>query len=663
MSSVWWGLLSQLVLAVGAVVAAAVCPARIRSVAAGSVCGLLGLAGAATGVLLLTGHTGSAAVDTGVVTLTLEPDRLAGVFMTLVGAVGALCAWFGAGYAHGPAASRTAWTAYAGFLGGMLLVTAAGDVVVFLTGWELMALASTVLVATDHASRPSVRPAVAWYAVLTHAGFLAVLAGLAMLAAAAGGTGFASIAAAALPDPVRDAAFVTLAFGFGMKAGLVPLHVWLPRAHPEAPSHVSAAMSAAMVKLGVYGILLTVLRLLPGGPRWWFVALLAVGLLSSLYGVLQASVASHLKRLLAYSTTENIGLVVVAVGVSGVAAGAGRPDAAGAALLAALLLAVAHAAFKTVLFLSAGALGQATGESDLDRMGGLARTMPVTAAALAVGCLGAAALPVTGGFVAEWTLLQALVHGAGAEDRMAAALMPLTVAVVALVAGLALVTFVKVVGIAVLSRPRSPGSAGAHEVGRGMRGALVAGATLVVLTGLVPGVLVAPMAAAVGADGIDASPLGGVSLTAVGAALNPAALVLAGLAVLVPVVAVTTLRARRQPRRVTALPWGCGGVRVDPRMQYTATSFAEPVTRVFDDALQPSRDLTVTPSQESAYLVRAVQYRQVVADRFEQVLYRPALGALDALGDLGRRVHNGSIGRYLSFVFTALLLALAAVGR
>lgn len=654
-SSGW--LLTQLVLAVLAVLAA-LAPARARGAAAGAACALLGLAGVVTGVLALAGQPVSATLDTGVATLTVAPDRLAGLFMALVGAVGAVCAWFGAGYAHGAAASRSAWMAYAVFLSGMLLVTAAGDVVVFLTGWELMALASTVLVGADHASRPSVRPAVAWYAVLTHASFLAVLAGFAVLTAAAGSIGFDAIASATLPEHTRDVAFGALAAGFALKAGLVPLHVWLPRAHPEAPSHVSAAMSAAMVKLGVYGILLVVVRLMPGGPRWWSVALLALGLASALYGVLQASVTSHLKRLLAYSTTENTGLIVAAVGVAGVAA---NPDAAATALVAALLLTVAHAAFKTALFLGAGAVVAASGQSDLDRMGGLARTMPVTAAALTVGCLGAAALPVTGGFVAEWTLLQSLVHGSDAHNRVAAALLPLTVSVVALVAGLALLTFVKVVGIAVFSRPRSEGSAAASEHGTAMRGALVAAAAMVLLTGLLPALVAVPAAEAVGVSGIQAAGWAGIDLTALGAAVDPAALLLLALAALVPMLLVTLLT--RRPRRVTELPWGCGGVRVDPRMQYTATSFAEPVTRIFDDALRPTRDLTVTPTQESEYLVHAVSYRQVVTDRVEQSVYRPTLRALDAVGDLGRRVHNGSLGRYLAFAFVALLVALVAVAR
>ncbi len=267
--------------------------------------------------------------------------------------------------------------------------------------------------------------------------------------------------------------------GFATKAGLVPLHVWLPRAHPEAPSHVSAAMSAAMVKMGVYGVLLVLLRLLPAGPSWWAVLLLVLALGSALYGILQASVASDLKVLLAYSTTENVGLILTAVAVAVLLNGAGQPGVADVALTAALLLVVSHAAFKTVLFLGAGSVLHATGERNLDRLGGLAPTMPVTSMAFGIAALGAAALPVTSGFAAEWVLLQSLIHGDGANDQLVAVALPITVSVVALTAGLALLTFVKAYGIAFLARPRSDGAAHAHEAGAPMRVAMIVGTAAV----------------------------------------------------------------------------------------------------------------------------------------------------------------------------------------
>lgn len=313
--------------------------------------------------------------------------------MLLSGAVIALSALFGIGYAHGPAASRTGWVAFAGFAVGVLLVPAAADAVSFLLAWELMAGGSTVLLLADHAARPAVRRAALWYAVMTHLSFLLLVAGFGVLALAAGGTGWGRLAASTPPAPLAGLAFVLLAVGFLAKAGLVPVHVWLPLAHPEAPSHMSAAMSAAMVKMGVYGVLLVTLRLAPGGPRWWALLLLVLGAASALYGILQASVQADLKRLLAYSSTENVGLIVTAAAVGLLLRASGQTAGADLALLAALLLALSHAAFKTVLFLGAGSVLHATGLRDLDLLGGLAARMPWTSA-FGVGAMGAAALPV-----------------------------------------------------------------------------------------------------------------------------------------------------------------------------------------------------------------------------------------------------------------------------
>ncbi len=259
-----------------------------------------------------------------------------------------------------------------------------------------------------------------------------------------------------MPDGVRTAVFLLTVAGFGSKAGLVPLHAWLPRAHPEAPSPVSALMSAAMVNLGVYGIVRIDLQLLGPGPRWWGLVLLVVGGLSALYGVLQASVATDLKRLLAYSTTENMGLITLALG---------------AATLFAELRGVAvrrrsrwprrcctwsaHAAFKSLGFLAAGSVLAATGLRDLDRLGGLARRMPATTALFGVAALGASGLPLGAGFVSEWLLVQSLIHAAPSHDTTVALTTPLAVGAVALTTGLGVAAMVKAFGIGFLARPRS----------------------------------------------------------------------------------------------------------------------------------------------------------------------------------------------------------------
>jgi len=660
---------AEVLLGAVAVVVAVLAPSRRRSVLAGAACTLLGLAGVVAGVLAAGGARGGLRVTpfgaaTGYlpsVAPALAPDRLGGVFIALAGAVGAVCALAGIGYAHGAAASRTGWSAFALFLLGMQLVPAAADVVTFALAWELMALASTVLVLAEYARGPGVRSAGVEYAVLTHASFGLVLAGFAVLAGHAGSTSFAALAAARPDDRTAGVAFVLLSAGFATKAGLVPFHVWLPRAHPEAPGHVSAAMSAAMVKMGVYGLLLVTVRLLPGGPTWWGAVLLVVGAASAGYGVLQASVISDVKRLLAYSTTENVGLIVTALAVALLLDGAGSPAVADVALTAALLLAVSHAAVKTVLFLGAGAIVRATGERDLDALGGLEARMPVTAAAFGVACLGAAALPVSSGFVAEWVLLQALIHGPGRAHLVVAIALPVAVAVVALTAGLALLTFVKAYGIAFLARPRSVGAEQARDAGPMMRAGLVVGSLVVLAAGIAPGPLARALAATVDAHGIGTLPGWGLDLPAVQASLDPLALLLLTAASAVPVAVLGVRAARRRPRRDVELAWGCGGVRSAARMQYTATSYAEPLVRVFDDALRPSRDLQVTHADESRDVERRVEFRQRVGDVIADRVYAPAVAALFRASRAARRLQNGSIHTYLGYAFGAVTVILLAV--
>jgi len=665
MTSISWGLLAQFALAAVAMALALVPGERARSVLGGGANAAMGVAGVVTGVLAMTGTTGGLQFSVAVPTepLTFVPDRLGGLFIVLASAVGVLVSVYGSASVHGASASRTAWFALPLFLLGMQLVPAASDAISFLLAWEAMALGSTILLLAEHASSSRVSSATVWYAVMSQVSFLLILAGLAVLSAAADGTSFAELAAVAPASAPVALASVLLVLGFGSKAGLVPMHVWLPRAHPEAPSHVSAAMSAAMVKMGIYGILLVAVRFFPGGPDWWGILLLALGGVSAVYGILQASVSSDLKVLLAYSTTENVGLIVLAVGASVLLGAHGVDAAAGAALVAALLLTVSHAAFKVTLFLAAGSVLHATGERNLDHLGGLARRMPFTAAAFGIAALGAAALPISSGFVSEWVLLQSLVHGTRVDGVAVSVTvsiaMPLVVAVVALTAGLAVLTFVKAYGIGFLARPRSPAAGSARESRGVMRGMLVTGAVVVVLLGLVPGPLGSLIATIVPTGGaVETAGLLGIGLPGLGAILDPVALSILA-AVLASLVIVATVRAaRRQPERIDASVWGGGGERALPRMQYTATSFAEPVVRVFDDVLQPARDVEMTHAGESRYLVQRVRFSQSVADLVEHRIYRPVLSAVDRFGILARRIQNGSIHLYLLYSFVAILVVL-----
>lgn len=667
MTEIGVGVLLQLGLGALAVLSALTAPPSLRSRAGGILCTLTAGTGFLTGIAALLGSTGGLliAVALPMDPLLLAPDRFGGLFMLIVSGVGILVSIYSMSSTRGPDASRTAWVAMPVFLVGMQLVPAATDSVSFLLAWEIMTLGSTVLLLADHASRAPVASAGIWYSAMSQLSFFFILAGFAVLSTASGGTSFANLQGIESGSGAANLAFVLFLLGFGGKAELVPLHVWVPRVLPEAPSHVSAAMSGAMVKIGVYGGLLVCVRLLPDGPAWWGIAIMLIGGASALYGILQASVSSDLKVLLAYSTTENMGLIFLGLGASMLLRGSGSTAAADAALVAALLLAVSHAAFKSTLFLGAGAIMHATGERNLDRLGGLGARMPVTAAAFGIASLGAAAIPITSGFVAEWMLLQALLHGGrqdGAVVSVAASVaMPLAVAVIALTAGLTLLTFVKAYGIAFLARPRSTPAADAREVPPLMQVALGLGAVLVLTLGLLPGPIAALAASTVSpnpADTVRVIGLGGVYLPGIGATLNPVLLVVLSALVAIPVLVSIVVSARRHPHRPTDLPWGGGGSRARPRMQYTATSYAEPLMRVFDDVLRPSRDVQVTHVAESRYLVERVRVDQRVWDVVETRLYRPVLNALQRYGILARHLANGSIHRYLSYSFVALLIVL-----
>jgi hydrogenase-4 component B len=663
------GLLAQLGFAAVAVMLAVALTGRARSIAAGLSVSAGGVAAVVSGGAALSGQVGAGLpipialpLVAGIDPLVLAPDRLGGFFMVLAGAVIALAALFGIGYAHGPAGSRTGWSAFALFAVGVQLVPAAADAISFLLAWELMALGSTILLLADHAGRAAVRPATLWYAVMTHLSFLLLMAGFGVLAAAAGGTAWTGLTG--VTGTSASVAFVLLIAGFATKAGLVPLHVWLPRAHPEAPSHASAAMSAAMVKMGIYGIMLVTVRLMPSGPRWWAVVLVVLGAVSALYGILQASVQSDLKRLLAYSTTENVGLITTAIGVGLLLRGSGQGAPADVALVAALMLAASHAAFKTVLFLGAGAVLHATGERDLDRLGGLAARMPWTASAFGIGSMGAAALPVTAGFVAEWLLLQALIHANAKTDLLLSVVMPITMGVVALTIGLGLLTFVKAFGIGFLARPRSDRADAADEVGFTMRLAMVLAAALTVLLGLVPGQVAQALAAAVGAKDLAVTGLTGLELGGLGTVLlDPIALSVLTAVLLVPILAVNAWAAIHHPRGDVELAWGCGGERTSPRMEYNATSYSEPLVRVFRGSLQPKRSIDVISPEDAPLLVEEIAFNQETSDVVEDRLYVPAVRVMDRIGDLARSVQNGSIHRYIGFAFVALLIVLLAVTR
>ncbi len=614
--------------------------------------GVAGLFGAARSV-----HIGWLLPLSGV---TLELDPLGGFFMALTGAVAVPVGIYSVGYARREHLGRIPLAVLPAFVAAMLLVPAAGSITTFLLGWELMAIASLVLVLAEH-DRPEVRAAGQFYAVMTQLGFVAILIGLMVMTAAGGADRFSGLTS--VPERVRAAVFVLTVVGFGSKAGLLPLHAWLPRAHPEAPSPVSALMSAAMVNLGIYGIVRFDLQLLGPGPRWWGLTLLIVGGVSAVYGVLQASVATDLKRLLAYSTTENMGLVVLALGAATLLAASGAHAAATIAMTAAMLHLVAHAAFKSLGFLAAGSVLAATGLRDLDRLGGLARRMPATTILFGVAALGASGLPLGAGFVSEWLLVQSLIHAAPQHNTLVALAAPLAVGAVALTTGLGVAAMVKAFGIGFLARARSASAAEAREGSPSMLAGMAIAASACVMLALAP-MLVAPALRRVldrlpAASAVPFSNFGAVvRLPGLTGSVAPG-LIAGALTVAVALaLALTRWRSRRRPAPATLPLWACGAEELSPRMQYTATSFAEPLQRVFDDVLRPDADIEITHIEESRYMVAAVRYRARIADAIEDRLYTPVIGAVVAAAAVVRRAHTGSVHLYLAYGALGVLMVL-----
>ncbi len=591
----------------------------------------------------------------------LRLDPLGGLFLAVTGAVAASVGVYTVGYARRERLPRLALAMLPLFVAAVLLVSAAGSVTTFLFAWELMALTSLLLVLSEH-HRAAVRSAGVYYAVLTQLGFVVVLLGLLVLSASGGADSFAGLAAqvSRVSPATRDVVFVLTLIGFGSKAGLLPLHAWLPRAHPEAPSPVSALMSAAMVNMGIYGIVRFDLQLLGPGPRWWGLTLLIVGGLSAVFGVLHASVATDLKRLLAYSTTENMGLITVALGAATLLSAAGAAAVAVVALSAALLHLVAHAAFKTLAFLAAGSVLAGTGLRDLDRLGGLARRMPATTVLFGLAALGACGLPLGAGFVSEWLLLQSMLHARHDGDTLLALAMPLAVGAVALTTGLGVAAMVKAFGVGFLARPRSVEAEQAREASPAMLIGMGVAAAACVLVAVAPLLLGGGLERVLATLMPGRAPQLGSTLRLPGAAgsIAPGWLALALLAAVLLALGLARWGSRHRPGPISAPLWACGAAELTLRMQYTATSFAEPLQRVFDDVLRPDIDVTVSHHAESQYLLEKVAYQARSSDAIERHLYQPVLRVVRAGAGWVRRAHNGSVHTYLAYGALGLVVVL-----
>jgi hydrogenase-4 component B len=621
------------------------------------------LAIVALGLVAVAGGTpvnASAGNVLGFAVVQVRYDALAGLFLVALGTVGIASSVFGIGYeASGHAGADRTRAAYPVFLASLALVFGANDAFAFLLAWELMALSSAVLVVGARPS-PEVARTGYLYLALTHLATAALIVAFALLAAAAGSTDLASFgtAAGSMSPETRSVVFVLLLIGFGTKAGAIPLHVWLPRAHPVAPSHVSALMSGVMVKAGIYGLVRFAMEILGPGPEWWGLLVLGVGLVSAVLGILYALMEHDLKRLLAFSSIENVGIILVGVGIAMLGAGAGSPALAALGLTAALLHTLNHALFKSALFLAAGSIQSAAGSRDLNVLGGLARAMPMTALALGLGAAAISGLPPLNGFASEWLTFQGLI-GAGSDAALsqlvrAAALV--AVGGLGLTVALSLAAFVKATGMSLLALPRSAGAAAAREVPPLMRGAAAGLALACVVAGVAAGPLAGGIAQIAGpavGQAPDAASIGAaVSIPGQGATYGAGPL--AGLLGVLLAAAWLGTRRSRRTRRVAT--WTTG-IAPEAKFEYTATSYAKLIRLYFGPVLRPEREVTVELHPGTPF-PRAVRYRGRVRHVVDERLYRPLHAIAVAAAELIRRLQSGSLQRYLAYSVTALVVLL-----
>lgn len=587
-------------------------------------------------------------------------DALSAFFLVVVNLGGATASLYGLGYGRAERSPERVLPFFPAFLASMNLVLVADDAYAFLLSWEFMSLSSWALVMAHHRDHDNARAGYV-YLVMASFGTLALLLAFALLAGPAGGYAFDAMRTAGPPPGVAGLAFILALIGAGSKAGIVPLHVWLPLAHPAAPSHVSALMSGVMTKVAVYGFIRIVFDLAGPATWWWSVPVLTVGAGSALLGVIYALMQHDLKRLLAYHTVENIGIIYIGLGLALGFKAFGMPAAASLALTAGLLHVFNHSLFKSLLFFGAGAVLSATGERDMERLGGLIHTMPRTAFFFLVGSAAISALPPFNGFVSEWLTFQAILLSPALPSWVLKILAPAVGAVLALSAALAAACFCKAFGITFLGRPRT--AAVAREADRLALAAMAILATLCLLVGVLPGLAIDALSQAaqiaVGAHMPTQSSIAWLSIAPVVESRSS----YNGLLVFLFIVLSASLAASFIHRFASAAlrrapAWDCGFPDPSPATQYSAVSFAQPIRRVFGSvAFVVEERIDMPPPGET----RPARLDLKLSDRIWNALYLPLILIVERAAVQLNRLQFLTIRQYLSVVFGALVVLLVVL--
>ena len=590
----------------------------------------------------------------------LRVDPLAGYFLMLLGSVAAGISVYAGGFFRDETPGRLALIGvqYHVFLASMAFVILADDAYLFMVAWETMALSSYFLVTTDH-DQPAIRSAGFLYLLIAHLGALAILLCFGVMHGGLGDYTFDALRAAQLEPKWATVAFLLAFFGFGAKAGMIPLHVWLPEAHPAAPSPVSALMSGIMIKTAIYGMVRVIYDLI-GGVRWeWGMLVLVVGAATTLFGVLYALMQHDLKRLLAYHSVENIGIILLGLGLSMVFIGFGHAAAGVLGLIAALYHTLNHAVFKGLLFLGAGSILHSTKLRNLNDMGGLIRTMPKTAFYFLIGALAISALPPLNGFVSEWLTFQTALQAPLLHNGVVRSLLPLFAATLALAGALTAMCFVKVYGVAFLGRPRAAGPAAAagdhgHDAGNMERFGMAWLAAGCFVLGLFPTsfllmlnrVGVSLTGHGLSDEALESNWLWLVPTASAQASYSPLIFML----VIVGVTLLTFLLVRRfYHGRVRFVdPWDCGFPDQTSRMQDTADAFGQPIRHVFGPVFLMHRHM---PTPDDA----TPRFSLKIEDRHWYLLYLPVARLVGYLSSKIGLLQRGRISIYLLYSFLTLI--------
>ena len=611
------------------------------------------------GIYLLSGETALLKVAF-VGRYMLAIDGWSSVFLCITGLAGILTSIFAVDYALAYIGKRLRelsglWNL---FLLSMVLVLVAQSTVSFLVSWEVMAIVSFLLVNHDSEKRETWQAAYQ-YLVMTHIGTAAIMIAFFVVGSGSNGFNFSELNISQFETTARNLAFTAAFLGFALKAGLVPLHVWLPNAHPAAPSHVSALMSGVMLKVAVYGFGRFIFDFLGPVDFWWGALVLVVGLLSAFFGALYAQMEKDIKRILAYSSVENMGIVFAAIGAGMLLLTTSHKEYAVIGFTAAIVHSFNHSIMKSLMFMVAGAVNHAVDDKNIEKMGGLAKLMPWTAGCALTGSLALAALPLTNGFIGEWLMFHSFAFLAQADAGTGVRLLAALAFILSgLASALALGCFVRVFGVVFLGRPRARRAESAHEVSRFMLAAMLIPAFLIFVSGILASPIVIIAQHVAEANLPDLKMLNEEHLLIWGkdsGMLNYDTFVLLIAAVVITIFAWLIIY-RGQVFVKRDVIWNCG---TEPtlRQQYSGTGFSKPIRRAFDFLLKPRREV-VFLQKENKYFGRSMAYTLTIPDRFTEKLYIPLQHHLVKTASFLRRIQAGSVRIYIGYVMVAMVLVL-----